>query len=88
MKNSCKNKFKYWSLRTFWWDKNKANKDYLTGLFNRRYLFDVWKQKYEDCKINDKIFAIAIIDIDNFKNINDTYGHDVGDMALKKFLKY
>lgn len=67
--------------------KNKANKDYLTGLFNRRYLFDVGNKIYEDCKINDKIFAIAIIDIDNFKNINDTYGHDVGDMALKEVSK-
>lgn len=67
--------------------KNKANKDYLTGLFNRRYLFDVGNKIYEDCKINDKIFAIAIIDIDNFKNINDTYGYDVGDMALKEVSK-
>ncbi|RXJ83402.1 GGDEF domain-containing response regulator [Arcobacter cloacae] len=64
--------------------KNKANKDYLTGLFNRRYLFDVGNKIYEDCKLNDKIFAIAIIDIDNFKNINDIYGHDAGDMALKE----
>lgn len=67
--------------------KNKANKDYLTGLYNRRYLFDVGNKIYEDCKLNDKIFAIAIIDVDNFKNINDIYGHDIGDIALKEVSK-
>uniref|UniRef100_UPI004047DC07 GGDEF domain-containing response regulator n=1 Tax=Aliarcobacter sp. TaxID=2321116 RepID=UPI004047DC07 len=64
--------------------KNKANKDYLTGLYNRRYLFDVGNEIYKNCKINNKVFAIAIIDIDNFKMINDTYGHDVGDIAIKE----
>ncbi|BAK74360.1 MAG: diguanylate cyclase [Arcobacter sp.] len=67
--------------------KNKANKDYLTGLYNRRYLFDIGNKLYEDCKLNNKTFAIAIIDIDNFKNINDTYGHDIGDIALKEVSK-
>lgn len=67
--------------------KNKANKDYLTGLYNRRYLFDVGNKIYEDCKLNGKIFAIAIIDVDNFKNINDIYGHDIGDIALKEVSK-
>jgi diguanylate cyclase (GGDEF)-like protein len=64
--------------------KNKANKDYLTGLYNRRYLFDIGNEIYKNCKVNDKVFAIAIIDIDNFKMINDTYGHDVGDIAIKE----
>ncbi len=64
--------------------KNKANKDYLTGLYNRRYLFDVGNKIYENCKTNNKTFAISIIDIDHFKMINDTYGHDIGDIALKE----
>jgi diguanylate cyclase (GGDEF)-like protein len=63
---------------------NKANKDYLTGLYNRRYLFDVGNEIYKNCKINKKPFAIAIIDIDNFKMINDNYGHDIGDIAIKE----
>ena len=64
--------------------KNKANKDHLTGLYNRRYLFNIGNEIYNDCKTNNKVFAIAILDIDNFKRINDTYGHDIGDIALKE----
>ena len=64
--------------------KNKANKDHLTGLYNRRYLFNIGNEIYNDCKTKNKVFAIAIIDIDNFKRINDIYGHDIGDVALKE----
>jgi diguanylate cyclase (GGDEF)-like protein len=64
--------------------KNKANKDHLTGLYNRRYLFDVGNKIYTECKTNFKVFSIAIIDIDNFKMINDSYGHDIGDIAIKE----
>ena len=64
--------------------KNKANKDYLTGMYNRRYLFDSGKKLYEEYKNKSKSFAVALIDIDKFKNINDTYGHNVGDIAIKE----
>lgn len=64
--------------------KNKANKDHLTGLYNRRYLFDYGKKIYEKFKEENGNFAVAILDIDKFKNINDTYGHDVGDIAIKE----
>lgn len=64
--------------------KNKANKDYMTGLYNRRYLFDVGENLYLENKKFDKPFLIAILDIDKFKNINDNYGHDVGDIAIKE----
>lgn len=67
--------------------KNKANKDYLTGLFNRRYLFDTGAKIYSENKLNNKLFSIAVIDIDNFKMINDTYGHDIGDIAIKEVAK-
>ncbi len=67
--------------------KNKANKDYLTGLYNRRYLFDVGEKIYQEAKDKNEIFAIAIIDIDDFKSINDTYGHDIGDIAIKEVAK-
>lgn len=64
--------------------KNKANKDYMTGLYNRRYLFDMGYKIYEENKLNKKDFAVAILDIDKFKNINDQYGHDIGDVAIKE----
>lgn len=64
--------------------KKKVNVDYLTGLYNRRYLFEVGKKYYQEFKKANKNFAIAIIDIDNFKSINDNYGHDIGDIAIKE----
>ncbi len=57
---------------------NMAHLDFLTGLYNRRYFFE----EIKDFSIS-KNFAIAMIDIDNFKNINDSYGHDIGDEVIK-----
>jgi diguanylate cyclase (GGDEF)-like protein len=54
-----------------------ANQDYLTGLWNRRYFFSQSGQNYSGSNI-------AMIDIDLFKNINDTYGHDAGDLVIKR----
>ena len=56
-----------------------ANYDFLTGVYNRRYFFNHIK----DFLHKNKKFAIAMLDIDYFKKINDTYGHDVGDIVLK-----
>ncbi|MGG7073654.1 GGDEF domain-containing protein [Campylobacter sp. 9BO] len=58
--------------------KDMANKDPLTGLLNRKSL-DIFVQDYLH---NDVNFAVIIGDIDNFKMINDTYGHNAGDDAL------
>jgi diguanylate cyclase (GGDEF)-like protein len=59
--------------------------DELTGIYNRRYMMDFMatKKLKVDKGIDD--FIACIIDIDFFKKINDTYGHDVGDIVLKKF---
>lgn len=64
--------------------KDQANKDYMTGAYNRRYLFEVGNEMFEQAVSKKDDFAIAIIDIDKFKNINDTYGHDIGDIAIKE----
>lgn len=54
-------------------------KDYLTGLYNRRYFFMEMENSFD--KSADK--TVAVIDIDHFKKVNDTYGHDGGDVVLK-----
>ena len=69
---------------------NHANRDYLTGLYNRRYFFDSMSDYSEDIRENGEQFAVAMIDIDHFKKINDTHGHDVGDkiiIALSEILR-
>lgn len=60
----------------------KTEHDPLTGVQNRRAL-DKLQLAAEDGKI-----AFIIVDIDNFKNVNDTYGHSVGDQVLKKVVSY
>jgi diguanylate cyclase (GGDEF)-like protein len=61
-----------------------ANSDYLTGLPNRRYFFT---RVAASLKITPKSQSLAIIDIDHFKKVNDTYGHDCGDYTLKELAK-
>ncbi|MDD3342943.1 MAG: diguanylate cyclase [Sulfurospirillaceae bacterium] len=63
--------------------KEMAHNDFLTGIYNRRYFFEEAFSYFQEAKKNKESFAIALIDIDDFKNINDTYGHDVGDKVLK-----
>ena len=54
-------------------------RDYLTGLYNRKWLF-------EECplKRNREPFSLIYIDLDNFKTVNDLYGHEEGDLVLKQ----
>jgi len=61
--------------------------DPLTGLYNRRY-FDVHLQKLlQKNETSRKPLGILMFDIDNFKSVNDTHGHGVGDEILKEFAK-
>ncbi len=63
--------------------KDAVNLDYLTGLYNRRYLFDFLEQEVNRTKACGDSLAIIIFDVDFFKKINDTHGHKVGDNVLK-----
>ncbi|MDA2925537.1 GGDEF domain-containing protein [Acidobacteria bacterium AH-259-L09] len=56
--------------------------DVLTGLYNRRWLDDMLPRHMERCKANGESLSILIIDMDNFKTYNDTYGHLAGDHLL------
>ena len=62
----------------------KATHDYLTGLPNRVLLFDRMKQAFAFEARHNTLIALMILDLDNFKNINDTMGHLSGDILLKK----
>ena len=62
--------------------KEMADKDYLTKLYNRRYLFEYGEKVFKNAKRGYINLSIAMIDIDYFKKINDNYGHDAGDFVL------
>ncbi len=57
--------------------------DFLTGLFNRRYLDEALERELALAARHDKDVGLVFFDIDDFKQVNDQYGHTVGDMALK-----
>lgn len=62
-----------------------ANKDPLTDVYNRRYVYDRAEELIDEHKRSGKVFSICIVDIDYFKRINDEYGHQTGDYILKSF---
>jgi diguanylate cyclase (GGDEF)-like protein len=62
--------------------KSQADRDPLTGLYNRRYFSNEADKSLALSKKHKQSFCILMIDIDYFKSINDTYGHDTGDKIL------
>lgn len=62
--------------------KRMAYYDYLTGLPNRISLVDELKRNIEECIQNSSSGSVTFIDLDNFKIINDTFGHSYGDVVL------
>ncbi len=64
--------------------KKQINIDNLTQLFNKKYFFEVYLTIYKKMKFLELPLGVLLIDIDNYKNYNDTYGHMAGDECLKK----
>jgi len=64
--------------------KDSANRDYLTGAYNRRYFFEVGQQHYDNAIANETPMAAVVLDLDNFKLVNDSHGHEAGDLILKR----
>lgn len=67
--------------------REMAIKDSLTAVYNRQYFNKLMNDEIERSKRNGQVFSVMMIDIDKFKNINDTYGHLVGDQVLIAIVK-
>ena len=61
----------------------EANTDHLTKLSNRKLFLENLSDEYARATRYEHPFSVAMIDIDHFKKVNDTYGHDAGDKAIK-----
>jgi len=62
----------------------QSNIDHLTGIFNRRYFMDRLREEIDRAQRYGTPFAVAFIDVDNFKRINDEHGHLTGDEILQQ----
>jgi len=67
--------------------REMAFRDGLTGLYNHRYFQELLDKEISRAKRYNRPFALIMLDLDHFKNINDTYGHPVGDIVLKQVSK-
>lgn len=62
----------------------KADKDALTGLYNKATAITLITESIEECKNENQVAAMIMIDLDHFKDVNDTFGHAAGDMILEE----
>ncbi len=67
--------------------EDKSTHDKLTGAFNREYFESHYKLIINEYTKENHLLVFSILDIDFFKKVNDTYGHDIGDKVLKQFVQ-
>ena len=66
-------------------NRELALTDSLTGIHNRRFMYEFVKREIVRASRNSTSLSFAILDVDKFKNINDNYGHNIGDIMLVEF---
>lgn len=67
--------------------KEQLKKDILTGVFNRAYIETISEKAFKHSTENARPMTVMFLDIDHFKQVNDKYGHQAGDTALKHFAR-
>jgi diguanylate cyclase (GGDEF)-like protein len=64
--------------------ENRLNRDYLTGLYNRRFFMDRFREELDWVSRYKEPLSLLLLDIDHFKKVNDQYGHICGDEILRQ----
>lgn len=67
--------------------RDQAARDPLTGIWNRNTIFDIFRRELSRSLRENNSLSIVMLDIDHFKNLNDSYGHLAGDAVLREFTR-